>query len=148
MPSNYQRFISIFLYVLLALGVIFGIIFYFGKVVPGTKGTPFEEPIITDKFLILAYIYFGIAAVLAILFPLEYIITHPKKVKNVLLSLLAFLVVVVIGYLMGSGQQLASNPDISTTTMKLVDSGLKIAYIFLGVAFLGIIFSEVSSIFR
>ena len=148
MPSNYQRFISIFLYVLFAIALVFAIFFYFGKVVPGTKGTQFEEPVITDKFLILAYIYFGIAAILAIVFPLEYIITHPKKVKNVLLSILIFVVVLVIGYLMGSGQQLDANSDISTTTMRLVDSGLKITYIFLGVAFLGVIFSEVSSIFR
>lgn len=136
------------LYILLAIGFVFGIIFYVGDVVPGTKGTSLEEPLITDNFLILAYIYFGIAAVLALIFPVIYIVTHPKKVKNVLLGILVFAIIIVIGYLLGSDKQLASNPDVSVTTMKLVDSGLKAAYIFLGLAFIGVIYSEISGIFR
>ncbi|MBN2611367.1 MAG: hypothetical protein JXB00_07410 [Bacteroidales bacterium] len=148
MSNNYQKLISIFLYILLALGLIFGVIFYIGDVVPGTEGTSVEEPLITEKFLLLSYIYFAIAAILALVFPIFYMITHPAKVKNVLISLLVFAIVLVLGYLLGSDQQLASSPDISGTTLKLVDSGLKAAYIFLGLAIIGVLFSELSSIFR
>ena len=146
--NNYQKIVSIFLYVLLAVALIFGLIFYFGKVVPGTKGTNMEEPLITNQFLVLAYIYFGITAVLTIIFPIINLITHPKKAKGFLVSLLAFAVVVLIGFLLSSGKPMADNPDISTTTLKLVDMGLKSCYIFLGLAFVGILFSELSSIFR
>ncbi len=59
-----------------------------------------------------------------------------------------FAIVLVVGYLLGSDQQMASNPEISSTTLKLVDSGLKAAYIFLGLAIIGVLFSELSSIFR
>ncbi len=148
MINNYQKIATILFYVLMAVAVIFGLIFYLGKVVPGTKGTNMEEPLITNKFLVLTYIYFGIAALLTILFPVIYIITHPTKVKGVLISLLAFALIVLIAYLMSSGKQLPDNPEISTTTMKLVDTGLKSSYIFLALAFIGILYSELSSIFR
>ncbi|MFO7658112.1 MAG: hypothetical protein R6W78_13710 [Bacteroidales bacterium] len=148
MLNNYQKIISIFLYILMALGLIFGAIFYLGGVVPGTEGTSVEEPLITEKFLFMAYIYFAIAAALALVFPIFYIVTHPAKVKNVLISLLVFAIVLVIGYILGSDQQLASNPEITGTTLKLVDSGLKAAYLFLGLAIIGVIYSELSSIFR
>ncbi|HJX71986.1 MAG TPA: hypothetical protein VJ346_08540 [Bacteroidales bacterium] len=148
MRNTYLRIISILLYVLLGIGLIVAILFYFGGVVPGTKGTSLAEPLITDKALILSYIYFGIAALLTLIFPVIYIITHPKKVKGALLSVLFFAVIMIVGYLLGSGSKLPDNPDISTTTMKLVDSGLIAAYIFLGLAFIGILYSEISSIFR
>ena len=148
MSNTYRRIISIFLYVLLGVALIVGIIFYFGDVVPGTKGTSLQEPLIADEFLILSYIYFGIAALLTVIFPVIYIITHPKKVKTALLSILFFAAILIIGYLLGSGNKFADQPEISSTTMKLVDSGLIAAYVFLGLAFVGILYSEISGIFR
>ena len=148
MLHNYQRVVSIFLYILMAIGFIFAIIFYFGNVVPGTEGTSMQEPVITGKFLILSYIYFAIAALLTIAFPLIYMITHPSKVKGALISIIAFGGIVLIGYLLGSDAPLASNPDVGATTLKLVDSGLKISYILLALAFIGIIYSEVASVRR
>jgi len=132
----------------MAIGFIFAIIFYFGNVVPGTEGTSMQEPVITGKFLILSYIYFAIAALLTIAFPLIYMITHPSKVKGALISIIAFGGIVLIGYLLGSDAPLASNPDVGATTLKLVDSGLKISYILLALAFIGIIYSEVASVRR
>ena len=43
----------------MGLTVIFAILFYIGGVVPGTEGTRYEEPKVTNSFIVYAYILFG-----------------------------------------------------------------------------------------
>ena len=65
MSNKLARILSISLYVLLAISVVFALLFYMGNKVPGTEGTAFEEPRITENMMIWAYILFGIAAIAA-----------------------------------------------------------------------------------
>ena len=141
--------ISITLYLLMAVSVVFAFIYYMGKKVPGTEGTSFEAPKITDTVLIWAYILFGIAAIAAIIFPLINVIKNPASAKNILIVLLVFGILITISYLLSSGEPISFlKVDVTAKTLKIVDTGLIITYIFAAVAFLGILFYEVSSLFR
>jgi FtsH-binding integral membrane protein len=134
----------------MAIGVVYAILFYTGSKVPGTMGTPFEEPVVTGQMLKLSAIYFVIAAIAALVFPLIFVITHPGKAKYALIGVLIFAIVLVLGYLLGSSTpvETATAAPISAQGLKLVDAGLKTAIILLALAFLGIFYSEISSIFR
>ncbi len=136
------------LYILLAIGVVFALLFYFGPLEPMTAGTPNEAPRVTNSMLTYGYILVIIAGVLALAFPLAFMITHPAKAKFVLLGVAAFVLILFIGWLLGSGAPMKGAEEMSAGGMKLVDGGLKAAYIFLGLTFAGIIFSEISSVFR
>ena len=148
MSNTLQRIISIFLYILLAIGVVYTIIFYAGNKVPGTAGTPFEEPVVTGQMLKLSFVYFIIAAVVALIFPLIFVITHPGKAKYALIGIVIFAVIILVGYSLGSSAPVETTEVISTRGLKLVDAGLKTMIIMIALAFLGIFYSEISSIFR
>ena len=148
MSNTLQRIISIVLYVLMAIGVVYAILFYAGNKVPGTIGTPYEEPVVTGQMLKLSFIYFVIAGLTALLFPLLFVIAHPGKAKYVLIGVLLFAIILVLGYLLGSATPVETTTPISAQGLKLVDAGLKTMVILLGLAFLGILVSEISGIFR
>ncbi|NJK97495.1 MAG: hypothetical protein HC905_23630 [Bacteroidales bacterium] len=75
--------------------------------------------------------------------------TQPGKAKSTLIGLGAFAIIMVIAYALGSTEPLpGATEEISTGAMKFIDGGLLASYIFLGIAFIGIIISEVSSFFR
>lgn len=148
MSNTLQRVISIVLYVLMAIGVVYAILYYTGNKVPGTVGTPYEEPVVTGQMLKLSFIYFIIAGLAALIFPLLFVITHPGKAKYALIGVLLFAVIIVLGYLLGSSTPVETVTPISVQGLKLVDAGLKTAAILLGLAFIGIFTSEISSIFR
>ncbi len=149
MSNSLQRIVSIVLYILMAVGIIFGILFYFGKETPGITSKPY--PAVTDSAIRLLYVYFAIAALTAILFPLIHVIRHPGKAKLMLLGLIVFGVILLIGYVFGTDTPLPveiSKTVISAKSLKLVDGGLKALYIFLGIGFLSILYYEISSIFK
>ena len=148
MSNTLQRVITISLYILLAVGVIYAILFYAGNKVPGTAGTSYEEPVVTGQMLKLSFIYFIIAAIAALIFPLVFVITHPGKAKYSLIGLVIFAVIIVLGYSLGSTTPVETNTPISVQGLKLVDAGLKTTVILLVLAFLGIFYSEISSIFK
>ncbi|UCH14177.1 MAG: hypothetical protein JSV22_13880 [Bacteroidales bacterium] len=149
MSNKLARIISISLYVLMAVSVVFALLFYMGNKVPGTEGTAFEEPKITENMMIWAYILFGIAAIAAIIFPLINLIKNPLNAKNFLIVLLIFIVIVGISYLTASSEPISFlKVDATEKTLKMVDTGLKVGWIFAAIAFVGILFYEIASIFR
>jgi hypothetical protein len=149
MSNKLSRILTIFLYVLMTVSVIIAILFYFGKKVPGTEGTLAEEPMITQTALFLAYIFVAIALITALIFPLIHIIQHPGNFKNALIMLLVFAGIIAIGYLLASSKPIEIiSVDTTPATLRRVGAGLKATYILAALAFLGIIFSEVSSFFR
>ncbi|MBN2214437.1 MAG: hypothetical protein JW723_09345 [Bacteroidales bacterium] len=148
MSNTLQRAINIALYVLMAIGVVYAILFYTGNKVPGTVGTPYEEPVVTGQMLKLSFIYFVIAGIAALIFPLIFVISHPGKAKYALIGILVFAIIIVLGYLLGSATPVDTAVPISVQGLKLVDAGLKTVVILLALAFLGIFFSEISGIFK
>ena len=147
-----QRILSILLYILLAVSAVLILIFYFGPDVEGTTGTNLEEPTITNVILRWAQALLGIGAVLAIVFPLGYMIANPKNATKALIALVFIGVVVVVGYLLASDQvmQLTAyqGTDNNPETLKWSGTGLISMYLLLGLAVLSIVYSEIAKFFK
>jgi hypothetical protein len=133
----------------MAVSAVFALLFYLGKSVPGTEGTSFEEPIITGTMLILSYIFFAIAVIAALIFPIMNLIKNPSDAKNVLIVIFICVVIIGVNYLLASDEPISfMKADASAATLKWVGAGLTISYILAAIAFMGILFYEIASIFK
>ena len=141
---------SITLWVLMAVALVVLILFFVGGTTPETAGLALSEPKFTTLALQLAYVYFAIAVLLTIGFPLIGIFTHPKGTGGFLIAGLVFIGIFVISFLLASNEPIPGvvNPANIPGPIKWVDTGLIACYFFLFLAFLGIIYSELSGIFR
>lgn len=152
MSNIKSRIIQIILWLLMAVTVVFAIIFYFGNVKEGTLGTRAEEPVITKPFLTYAYILFFAAAGIQVIFSIINIIINPKGIKKGIISLLVIAAVVFIAYIMADDTVLNlphfTGKGNEPTTLKFVGTGLYTAYFLVGLAFLAILWSSVSKIFK
>jgi hypothetical protein len=152
MSNINSRIIQIILWLLIAVTVVFAVMFYFGNVKAGTLGTRLEEPVVTQTFLTYAYILFAAAAGVQVIFSIINIIINPKGIKKGIISLMVVVAVVFIAYLMADDTVLhmphytggGNNPS----TLKLVGTGLYTAYILVGLTFLAILWSSISRIFK
>ncbi len=148
MSERIKTITNILLYILFAIGVVLIGIFYFGKKVPGTEGTLYEEPVITGTILVTAVVYLIIAALVAIIFPVIFLITNFKKAVYALIGVLFFVIILAISYVLSSGNAVPLHIEVPAYTFKLVDTGLLATYIMAGLAFLMILVTEVISIFK
>ena len=141
---------SLIMLILFLLAVIFAVFFYFGGVKSGTLGTPAEEPLITDEFLVLGYVYFIIAVCLALYVTVRGVIKNPLSARNMLISAGVFRGIILISYLISTGNLIPgfSNPANTPSVLRLVDTGLKATYIFGGLALTGIIYTEITGMLR
>ena len=152
MSDKIRKIISIILYVLMGISLVLVIMFYFGKVVPGTEGTNMEEPVITGKILIWAAILVLLTAGLAVVFPIMHLISNPKSAKQFLFVLLGVAILIFIAYSLASNEVLEipgyTGKDNVPGTLKFVGTGLFLTYILSGLAVLSILFSEISNYFK
>ncbi|MDT8400661.1 MAG: hypothetical protein RQ743_03115 [Bacteroidales bacterium] len=152
MSNLTSRIIQIILWLLMAVTIIFAIMFYFGNVKDGTAGTRLEEPIVTNTFLTYAYILFAVAIGLTIIFSIINIIINPKGIKKGIIALVIAAVVIIAAYVMADDTVLRmphyTGGGNEPGTLKIVGTGLITAYILVGLAFLAILWSSVSRIFK
>jgi len=152
MDNTIKKTISIILYVLMGISVVLIVLFYFGKLVPGTEGTNMEEPVITGKILIWAAILVIITAGLALIFPLIHLATNLKSAKNGLFILLGVAVLIFIAYTLASNEVLKipgyTGTDNVPGILKIAGTGLFTTYILAGLAVLSILYSEISNYFK
>src|SRR5512133_3590836 len=87
MSERITKLSSILLWVLMGLTVIFAIIFYVGGVVPGTEGTRYEEPKVTNSFIVYAYILLTVTILVLLFFAVRNYILNPKGLKGMLIAL-------------------------------------------------------------
>ncbi|MFO7851166.1 MAG: hypothetical protein ACQERS_03155 [Bacteroidota bacterium] len=150
MSNIISRIIQIFLWVLMAITIVLAIIFYFGNV--ENEGTRMEEPVVTQTFLSWAYILFFIAAGVTIIFSIVSMIINPQGIKKGIFSLLIGVAVIVVAYLLADDTVLNmpyfTGKGNEPATLKYVGTGLYTAYILIGLAFLAILWSSVSRIFK
>lgn len=150
MSNITSRIIQIFLWVLMAVTIVLAVIFYFGNV--ENEGTRMEEPVVTQTFLSWAYILFFIAAGVTIIFSIVSMIINPQGIKKGIFSLLIGVAVIVVAYLLADDTVLNmpyfTGKGNEPTTLKYVGTGLFTAYILIGLAFLAILWSSVSRIFK
>lgn len=137
--KNILKYISYLSYVLLGISAILGALYYMDVLSEG-------------PFLAWSYILVITAAVTAVLFPLFFFITNIRKRIYTLFGVLAIGVIVLISYLMGSGEVLNitgyTGPDNIPSTLKLTDMGLYTMYFMFFVAFVSIVFTEILSYFK
>ena len=152
MSDKIRKIISIILYVLMGISLILVVIFYFGKVVPGTEGTSMKEPLITGKILSWAAMLVILTAGLTIIFPIIHLISNPKSAKQVLFVLLGVAILIFIAYSLASNEVLEipgyTGKDNVQGTLKFVGTGLFLTYILAGLATLSILYSEISKYFK
>ena len=152
MSNKTSKILQILTWVLMGITVIFALIFYLGEVKPETVGTRLEEPTITQSFLVWAYILFVITAGITLVFSILNFIVNPKGGKKTLVSLLGGVVIIVIAYLLSDATVLDmpfyDGKDNVPGTLKFVDTVMFTAYILAALAFLSIVFSSVSKVFK
>lgn len=147
-----SRISSIILYALMGISVILTIVFFAGGYVEGTKGTNLAEPINTVYLIYWNYILLGIAIIMALVFPLIFILRTPKKALRSLIIIAVVAIVVFICYYFASDELLNlvnyNGPDNVPLTLKIVDTGLFLAYFLVATAFGAILYHEISSAFK
>ncbi len=136
----------------MGVSVVLVVLFYFGKIVPGTEETNMEEPVITELFLKWTYIMAIGATVIALGFSIVNLINNPKALKQSLIMIVVGAVLVVAAYFMADDQVL-SMPGYEGTqnipgTLKFAGTFLWLAYILAGLAVLTILYSEVAKYFK
>jgi len=152
MSNITSRIIQIVLWLLMAVTIVFAVMFYFGNVIEGTEGTRLEEPVVTRTFLSWAYILFFAAAGITLVFSIINLIINPKGIKKGIIALVITIAVVIIAYLMADDTVLNmphyTGKDNVPATLKYIDTGMFTAYILVGLAFLAILWSSVSRLFK
>ena len=152
MSAKINKLTLILLWVLMGLTSIFAVIFFLGGVVPGTEGTRYEEPKITNSFIIYAYVLFGIALLITLFFTVRNFVLNPKGLKLTLIALVIAVVLIGIAALMADNTVLDlphyKGKDNVPRTLFLTDVGLYLAYFLLALSFLAIIYSVISRYFK
>src|SRR5690606_17901460 len=85
---------------------------------------------IVGSYITLALITLGVAAIITLLFTLKNLITHPQKLKQALLSIGLFAVVVAIAYFMPTGteQDLGDGKILTAGESQWVEAGIRTFY--------------------
>lgn len=146
-----QKIIKIFLYVLMGVSAVFIVFFYFGGVVEGTAGTEYEQPVVTEAFIIWAYILAGLALLFTILFPLIRMILNPQHAKKTGIGIVVVALVVFVSYQLASDEplQLAAESEWNTPeVVQWAGAGLGTLYTLLALAFLSILYTELVRFFK
>lgn len=152
MVKNLSKIVSYVLYALMGISVLLAILFYFGKVIPGTEGTNMHEPTVTKTILLWAGILAGLTALLSIVFPIINVVTNPKAAKKTLFTVLGVAVLIFIAWLLSSDAILDmphyDGTDNVPSTLKLAGTGLFTAWILVVLAILSILYSEIVKYFK
>jgi hypothetical protein len=152
MSVNFNKLTQILSWVLMAFTLIFAVLFYVGGVVPGTEGTRYEQPKVTNSFIIYAYILLGLTLILTIFFTVRNFVLHPKNIRMTLVILVLGIVLIGIAALLANNTVLDlphyKGKDNVPRTLFLTDVGLYVAYFLLGIAFLAIIYTVISKYFK
>ncbi|MFP4621302.1 MAG: hypothetical protein ACLFM7_08315 [Bacteroidales bacterium] len=140
--SIFRKVIEI---LLLAGSVILGVVYYAGGEMAG------GEPVYTNHILIWGAILAGLAAVMALIFPLAQIIAQPKRGKGTLIGIAGLIIIGFIAYNLASAEPLnftSPNPNNVPPILKQVGAGLISLYILIGLGIGAILFTEVSKSFK
>src|SRR5690554_6244366 len=147
--TKLSKILNIVLYLLLAVTLVFAGLFYFGGEV---EGTAHPTPVYTETFL-----NWGIAlvigvTVITILAEIIKLVLNPKNAVRSLLSILFLAIVVFIAYSLADATPMVlagyEGPDNVPSMLLMADTFLYSMYFLFGAAFLAILYTELSRIFR
>lgn len=131
--------------ILIALAVVLQVV----VLIKGEEGLIGNS--ILDNYIRLAYVALIITVVLAILFPLIFIVQNPKNALKILGSLVVLVVLGFICYSVATNTfNIVQLENLETTaeTSKMVGGALYFTYIVGGLAVVSIIFSGISGLFK
>jgi len=91
---------------------------------------------VVSSFITLGYVVFAITAAVTILFSLINLITHPNKLKEALVSVVIFGVIIAIAYFMSTGKEtdLGDGNTLSEFGSKWVETGIRAFYFLVVIA--------------
>ncbi|WP_040252285.1 hypothetical protein [Psychroserpens mesophilus] len=91
---------------------------------------------ILSGFITLALVVLAIAAISAVVFSLVNLVSNPDKLKKALLSLGVFAVILVLGYVMSSGQEriLSDGTTLTAAQSQMIEGAIKAFYILIMLA--------------
>ena len=138
MSDNMSKIVQWFLYAMLGLSALFGILFY-------------TDTISEDLLLYWGYILLIIVIVATLLAAIGNILLKPKGSLKVVIILAVMVVVGIISYALSSNELSAAQLEkmqITASTSKLVGAGLYFTYFMAAVALISIIYSAVSRMFK
>ncbi len=131
--------------VLIVLAVILQII----VLIKGEEGLIGSS--VLDNYAILAYVSLGIAALLALIFPIIFMIQNPKNLIKILIGIGGLVIIGFICYSIADNtfdivklEELKTTADVSRS----VGAALYFTYIVGGLAVISIIFSGIAGIFK
>lgn len=152
MSERSKKLATYLSWALMALTVIFAILFYAGGVVEGTEGTRYEEPKVTNSFIFYTYLLIGITVLLTLFFSIRNLILNPKGLKMTLIALGVGVVLVIIAALLADDTVLNlphyKGEGNVPRTLLWTDIGLFVAYFLLALAVIAILYSEISKYFK
>jgi hypothetical protein len=99
-----------------------------------------------DVGLYIFYVLFFIAIGSAIIFPLLYVIQHPKGLVKSLAGIVGLVAVFIVAYLI-SGNEVTlkyTQYGVGAGSSKMIGAGLIVFYVALFSAIIGVIYSEIS----
>jgi hypothetical protein len=153
-----KKLVSIFLYVVLAVTSILLVIFYFKT---SSMALPDDADVetkidaygnILDIILYWSYGLLILALTVSVVFPIIRLIEDPKKGLKALVAIGIFGFIIIIAYVFSDGTPLLlkgyNGKDNVAGTLEFADTLLFTTYIMLGLAFLSIIYSEISKAFK
>ena len=91
---------------------------------------------VVSSFIMLAVIVLIATAAVTVLFTLINLITHPNKLKEAIVSIVIFAVIIAIAYFMSSGveQELGDGKMLSASGSKWVETGIRTFYFLVVIA--------------
>lgn len=162
MKTSLSTALNLLLIILMALSVVFAVIFYFGTSLYSSEAA-FSEQISVlgwrlDTFLNWAFLLVGVGAAAAILFPLVQMVGNPSGSKKTLLITGMMILVFILAYAVAS-PEITKFPGYEkfffeeggmdpNQFAKYVDTGLWTVYLLAILAVAAILYSEVSKLFK
>ncbi len=130
---NAEKISSMVLYLLLIIGVIvfIGSVWFEGY----------------NAMLMTSYIFMFVGVLLGVVAFAAGLAAKPHTIKNMLIGVGAMALIVVLGYVLSSGERLDSYPaEVTDTAIRWSGAGLWILYILTGLSVLSIVYAGVSRI--
>jgi hypothetical protein len=147
--TKLSNILNYVLYALLAVTVVFTIMYFSGGDVPGEA---YATPVYTDLILNWAKILVLGTAVFTIVFEIVNVVLNPKNAVRSLISIAVLLVIAFVSYALADGTPLNlggyEGSDNVPSMLKLAGAFLYGTYVLLGIVVVAILGTELSRIFK
>lgn len=138
MSDTLSKVVQWFLYLMLGISALFGVLFY-------------ADVLSVNMILTWGYVLLGVTVLATLIAAFGNILLNPKGSLKILIVLASMVVVAIVSYVFSTNEFTAAQlekMEITETTSKLVGAGLFFTYFLSAVAILAIIYSAVSRMFK